>query len=341
MNHDINTVLDTLYRQADLDQMQVNTIFGAVMRGELDDITLTALLIALKIKGETPVEIAGAASAMVEHATAFQRPDYAFADIVGTGGDGHNTINISSAAAIVAASCGLPVAKHGNRSVSSKSGSADLFAAFGMQLDMSPQTAKACLDEHGLAFLFAPVYHAGVKHAMPVRTTLQTRTLFNILGPLANPARPTHSVMGVYTPELLLPYAHTLQLMGHEQAMIVHGAGLDEFALHGPSQVVQIKGEQLSEYAVEPSDFGLANYPLDALVGGEPHENKAHIEAVFKGEGQAAHVAAIAMNAGALLHLAGIAKSFSQGADMAQEAMAQAKPLQTITAAALTSTENP
>ena len=208
--NDINSVLETLFTQKDLDQHQVESLFGDVMQGHVDDIHLTALLTALKIKGETPDEIAGAAQAMVNHATVFDRPDYAFADIVGTGGDGHNTINISSAASVVAASCGLAVAKHGNRSVSSQSGSADLFNAFGVKLDMSPSTARHSLDESQLCFLFAPVYHAGVKHAMNVRTTLKTRTLFNVLGPLANPAKPTHSVMGVYTPELLIPYAHTL-----------------------------------------------------------------------------------------------------------------------------------
>lgn len=330
----INETLTSLYSQQDLTQAQVTAIFGEVMQGNLDDIHLTALLIALKIKGETPSEIAGAAQAMVNHATPFIRPDYAFADIVGTGGDGHNTINISSAASVVAASCGLPVAKHGNRSVSSQSGSADLFNAFGVKLDMSPATAKMCLDDSKLCFLFAPVYHAGVKHAMNVRTTLKTRTLFNVLGPLANPAKPTHSVMGVYTPELLLPYAHTLQLLDHQHVLVVHGSGLDEFALHGPSHVVQVNGEELTEYEVTPSDFGLSSYPLDAIVGGSPQENKEAIANVFAGSGVPAHTAAIAMNAGALLHISGLAASFKDGADMAQEAMSQGKPLATIEQAA-------
>lgn len=338
--NDINSVLETLFTQKDLDQHQVESLFGDVMQGRVDDIHLTALLTALKIKGETPDEIAGAAQAMVNHATVFDRPDYAFADIVGTGGDGHNTINISSAASVVAASCGLAVAKHGNRSVSSQSGSADLFNAFGVKLDMSPSTARHSLDESQLCFLFAPVYHAGVRHAMNVRTTLKTRTLFNVLGPLANPAKPTHSVMGVYTPELLIPYAHTLQLLDHQQALVVHGSGLDEFALHGPSHVVQINGDELTEYEVEPSDFGLESYPLSAIVGGSPDENKTAIERVFAGEGAAAHTAAIAMNAGALLFLAGKATSFKAGADMALASIAAGKPLETIKHAAQLSQQN-
>mgnify|MGYP000589686770 CR=1 FL=1 len=333
----LNQAIDTLSAHQDLSQSDTAAVFDQIMQGNVDDIPLTALLIAMKMKGETPNEIAGAAQSMVNNATSFTRPDYQFADIVGTGGDGHNTINISSAASVVAASCGLAVAKHGNRSVSSQSGSADLFNAFGIKLDMSPDTAKHCLDQSGLCFLFAPVYHAGVKHAMNVRTTLKTRTLFNVLGPLANPAKPTHSVLGVYTPELLLPYAHTLQLLQHQHALIVHGAGLDEFALHGPSHVIGVDGNSLTEYTVTPSDFGLSEYPLEAIVGGSPLENKAAIAAVFNGQGQPAHQAAIAMNAGALLHLAGIADSFTQGAELALESMSLSKPMATIQASALLS----
>jgi anthranilate phosphoribosyltransferase len=326
--------LETLYSQADLSQAQSHALFSEVMQGNVSEIALTALLMALKIKGETPQEIAGAAQAMVEHATPFPCPDRPFADIVGTGGDGHNTINISSAAAVVAASCGVAVAKHGNRSVSSQSGSADLFNAFGYDLMHSPATARQCLDQSNLCFLFAPVYHAGVKHAMPVRTELKTRTIFNILGPLANPAKPTHSVMGVYTPELLIPYAQTLQLLEHERALIVHGSGLDEFALHGSTQVVEINGDNMTESVVTPADFGLPTAPLEAIVGGTPEENKAAIEAVFKGQGAAAHMHAIAMNAGALLYLTGAAESYRQGADLALDAIAKGLPFTTIATAA-------
>ena len=297
------------------------------------------MLTALKIKGETPQEIAGAAQAMVSNATAFPRPDSPFADIVGTGGDGYNTINISSAAAVVAASCGIAVAKHGNRSVSSQSGSADLFNAFGYNLMHSPEQARATMNATNLCFLFAPVYHAGVKHAMPVRTELKTRTIFNVLGPLANPARPTHSVMGVYTPELLLPYAQTLQLLGHERVLVVHGSGLDEFALHGETQVVEINAGTMTEYVLKPADFGLESEPLEAIVGGTPEQNKAAIEAVFNGKGEPAHTHAIAMNAGALLYLCGKAQTYAEGAQIALTAIAEGKPMQTITQAAQMSQE--
>lgn len=331
--------LEILYDQNDLSQTQSEEIFSQVMQGKVSEIALTALLTALKIKGETPQEIAGAAQAMVSNATAFPRPDRPFADIVGTGGDGYNTINISSAAAVVAASCGIAVAKHGNRSVSSQSGSADLFNAFGYNLMHSPEQARATMNATNLCFLFAPVYHAGVKHAMPVRTELKTRTIFNVLGPLANPARPTHSVMGVYTPELLLPYAQTLQLLGHERVLVVHGSGLDEFALHGETQVVEINAGTMTEYVLKPADFGLESAPLEAIVGGTPEQNKAAIEAVFNGKGEPAHTHAIAMNAGALLYLCGKAQTYAEGAQIALTAIAEGKPMQTITQAAQLSQE--
>lgn len=327
-------ILEKLYQQQDLQQAEAYQIFSDVIKGQVPDIILSSLLTALKIKGETPQETAGAAQALIENASPFTHPDYEFADIVGTGGDGHNTINISSAAAIVAASCGIKVAKHGNRSVSSQSGSADLFKAFGLNLNMSADIAKDCLDQANLCFLFAPHYHAGIKHAMPVRTALKTRTIFNLLGPLVNPARPSHIIVGVYSPSLLLPFAKTLQLLGYKNAMVVHGSGLDEFALHGDTQVVQIKGEKLEEYHLSPNDFGLKTYPLEAIKGGQPDENKKLVEQVLNGQGEKAHQAAVAMNAGALLTLCGKTDSFLEGATLALRAMEQKLPALTIKLAA-------
>lgn len=326
----IHNILEQLYLGKDLQQDDVTEIFSKVVTGQVDDIVLSSLLTALKIKGEQPQEIAGAAAALIANAAIFPRPNYDFADIVGTGGDGHNTINISSASAIVAASCGLKVAKHGNRSVSSKSGSADLFKAFDLELTMSADTARQCLDESNLCFLFAPNYHSGIRHAMPVRTTLKTRTLFNLLGPLVNPARPSHIIIGVYAPELLMPFAKTLQLLGYQKALVVHGSGLDEFALHGDTQIVEVNGKELSQETVCPADFGLENYPLEAIEGGEPEENKTLIENILVGKGKGAHQAAVAMNSGALLKLCGKAQSYREGAEMAIKAMQQQLPLATI-----------
>lgn len=322
----ITATLNDIFSKHDMDQSEAFSLFNDVLHGNLNDIEISALLTALKMKGETPDEIAGAASAMVSNALPFPMPDYPFADIVGTGGDGHNTINISSAAAIVAAACGVKIAKHGNKSVSSKSGSADLFAACGINLNMSPATARKCLDETGLCFLFAPVYHTGMKHVMPVRTTLKTRTLFNILGPLANPASPTHSLLGVYCPSLIKAYAETAMLMGHHRAMIVHGDGLDELALHGESIIVELEHGDMRTHHVAAKDFGLPSYPLKAIEGGEPQDNKKMILAAINGEGEQAHQAAIAMNCAALLVLTGKATTFKNGAEMALDAMRKGLP---------------
>lgn len=331
---DMLNALEKLYAQQSLSFAEAEAVFNLVMRGEVSEVELSALLIALKIKTESIDEIAGAASAMVSNAKPFPRPDYYFSDIVGTGGDGHNTINVSSAAAVVAASCGVKVAKHGNRSVSSKSGSSDLFAAFGLALDMTPDTARNCLDEANLCFLAAPAYHYGVKYAMPVRLALKTRTLFNILGPLANPARPTHSLLGVYTPSLLDTYAQTLVALGHKRAFVVHGSGLDELALHGNSQIVEVNNGEITKSEVSPADFGLSNYSLDAIEGGEPEQNRALIANVFNGQGTPAHTAAIAMNAAALIKLNDMADTYKEACDMAMASIEAGKPMQTIKMAA-------
>lgn len=335
----ITELLDTLIAQTSLSQTQAYTLFNSIMHGEQSDAVIAAVLTALKIKGESPGEIAGAARAMVDNALPFPSPDYAFADIVGTGGDGHNTINISSAAGVVAAACGAKIAKHGNRSVSSKSGSADLFKQFGLALDISPEVSRKCLDEANFTFLFAPVYHAGMRHAAPVRAALKTRTLFNILGPLANPARPTHGVFGVYAPELLEPYAKTLMLLGQHRAMVVHGDGLDELALHGESTIFDLEHGDIRKRTVTAKDFGLPSYPLSAIEGGEPEENKKFIQAALAGEGQEAHRAAIAMNCGALLKVTGHADTFKDGSDMAMTAMQKGTPLAVLEKVATISQE--
>ncbi|WP_421134193.1 anthranilate phosphoribosyltransferase [Alteromonas sp. A079] len=326
----ITPILEQLIAQQNLSQTEAYSLFNSIMHGEQSEAVIAAVLTALKMKTESPSEIAGAASAMVANARPFPTPDYAFADIVGTGGDGHNTINISSAAAVVAAACGVKVAKHGNRSVSSKSGSADLFKQFGLQLDITPEVSRKCLDEANFTFLFAPVYHAGMRYAAPVRAALKTRTLFNILGPLANPASPTHGVFGVYSPELLEPYAKTLMLLGQHRAMIVHGDGLDELALHGESIIFDLEHGDIRKRTVTADDFGLSSYPLSAIEGGEPEENKKYVEAALHGEGHEAHRAAIAMNCSALLNVTGHAASFKDGAEMAMQAMKDGTPLRVL-----------
>ncbi|WP_432453819.1 MULTISPECIES: anthranilate phosphoribosyltransferase [unclassified Agarivorans] len=323
----MQAILEQLYQGQSLSSEQAQQVFSQVIQGEVEPIVLSSLLTALKIKGETPEEIAGAARALLANAAPFPTPDYPFADIVGTGGDGYNTINISTTSAFVAASLGVKVAKHGNRSVSSKSGSSDLLAALGINIQMTPATARRCLDELGLCFLFAPQYHAGVRHAMPVRQTLKTRTIFNVLGPLINPAHPTMEVMGVYDPALISPIAHTLQQLGMKKAMVVHGAGLDEVAIHGPTQIAEVNGESIREYTLDPSDFGVKQAAIEALEGGTPEQNKTITLALLQGKATEAQQAAVAVNVALLLKLAGKADNVGQGVNMAIEEMASGRPL--------------
>lgn len=303
-------LINLLIEQQDLSFAQSSEFFNLVMTGQVSEIELAAALTALKIKGETDNEIAGAAKAMRDNAVKFQNPKTVSFDSCGTGGDGANSINVSTTAAIVAASMGISMVKHGNRSVSSKSGSSDLLTALGININMTVEQAEQCLDATNFTFLFAPLYHAGVKYAMPVRTTLKTRTLFNILGPLANPAKPSHQLLGVYTPTLLRPMAQTLKLLGCERVMVVHGAGTDEIALHGETQVAELKDGEVKEYTLTPSDFGLESYPLAEIEGGEPEYNAQASLAILKGQGKPAHNAAIAANVGAMLVMQGSYANF-------------------------------
>lgn len=264
----MNTLLNKLFGAQVLSQSESQSLFNAIIRGELTESQLAAVLISMKIRGEQPAEIAGAALACLENAQPFPRPDYAFSDIVGTGGDGANSINISTASAFVAAECGIKVAKHGNRSVSSRSGSSDLLAAFGISLEMSAQNARDALDDLGVCFLFAPQYHSGFRHAAPVRSQLKTRTLFNVLGPLINPARPSIALIGVYQAELVKPIAETLQMLGFTRAAVVHSGGMDEVSLHAPTDVAELNHGKLSYYQLNADDFGLMPYALTDLAGG-------------------------------------------------------------------------
>ncbi|MGH7057799.1 MAG: anthranilate phosphoribosyltransferase, partial [Acetobacteraceae bacterium] len=254
-----------------------------------------------------------AARALRAGARPFPRPDYFFADSCGTGGDGRGTLNVSSGVAFCAAACGLPIAKHGNRSVSSRSGSADVLEALGVNVRADATSARRCLDEAGVAFLFAPDYHPGIAHAMPVRRALATRTLFNVLGPLVNPARPPCQLAGVYEERLVVPVAEALAALGVECALVVHGAGLDEIALHGPTAAARVWNGRIETLTLAPDQAGLNRRPLEALAGGTPEENAAALAAVLAGERADAYAEAIALNTGALLWIAGRAEDLTAG----------------------------
>ena len=300
-----NQLLEQLYSGHSLSTSESTALFNAVIQGELSNEQIAAMLIALKVRGANTEEITGAVAASLQNAKAFPHPNYAFADIVGTGGDGQNTINISTASAIVAASMGAKVAKHGNRSVSSKSGASDVLTALGVNVNVTPEQARQALDEIGVCFLFAQQYHSGFCHVAPVRAALKTRTIFNILGPLINPARPTYHLLGVYAPELVKTYAETVVALEHQHSFVVHGSGLDEVALHGETQVAEIKNGKIEYFTLTPEDFGLKAQSLESLRGGKPQENAQMLTALLQGKGKAEHANAVAANTALLLKLFG------------------------------------
>ncbi|WP_338882376.1 anthranilate phosphoribosyltransferase [Xenorhabdus sp. TH1] len=298
-------IFDKLFSAQALTQQESQQLFTAIIHGELNDTQLAAVLISLKLRGEQPQEIAGAAQAFLANAAPFPRPDYTFCDIVGTGGDGSNSINISTASAFIAAACGLKVAKHGNRSISSRSGSSDLLAAFGIALDAQAEESRKALDEIGVCFLFAPQYHSGFRHAVQVRQQLKTRTLFNVLGPLINPARPPVSLIGVYHPELVEPIAHTLHALGYQRAAVVHSGGMDEVALHAPTYVAELNHGEIRQYQLTATDFGLPSHPISSLQGGSPEENRNMLAMLLQGHGNQAHAHAVAANVALLMKIHG------------------------------------
>lgn len=266
----IDDLLSLVFDKKTLSQASARTLFDAIIGGQLSNEMLAGLLIALKMRGETTDEICGAVMASLDAAKPFASPDYLFADIVGTGGDHANTINISTASAITAAAVGLKIAKHGNKSVSSQTGASDVLSALGVDIQMSADSARALLDDIGVCFLFAQQYHAGFRHASSVRSALKTRTIFNILGPLINPARPKHQLLGMYSPALLTVYADVVKQLGHRHCIIVHGSGLDEVALHGTTDVVEVRDGQIERYTLCAQDFGVPSLPLSALKGAMP-----------------------------------------------------------------------
>jgi len=301
----MDSMLDKLYAGHDLEFDEARQAMGELMAGRASDAETAAFLVALKIKGEAPSEIAGAARAMQDAAVPVVCDAEPLLDTCGTGGDGHHTINVSTASALLLAAAGVTVAKHGNRAVSSRSGSADVLEELGVDLKLGPEANAKLLDEVGIAFMFAPVYHTAMKNVMPVRQALKTRTIFNLVGPLCNPARPTAQVLGVFSEALLKPMALALKDMGVQRAFVVHGSGLDELALHGPTSVVEVKGGQTSEFVVDPSEVGADAAGIEELRGGDAPENARKLRDILGGRDRGAGARAVALNAAAGLVLAG------------------------------------
>jgi len=314
-------VLEALSRRS-LSREESSATFSRFVAGEYSEVEMAAVLAALKTRGETPEIMAGAVEALLASAVPFPRPDYPYADCCGTGGDGSGTVNISTAAAFVASELGIPMAKTGNRSVSSRCGSADLLERLGVKLDPEPAIGRRCLDEIGVCFIFAPQYHPGVRHAAPVRRSLGVRTVFNLVGPIANAARPPWQMMGIYDPMLCESAARTLQLLGRRVALVVHGSGLDEVALHGPTTGVLVQDDELRHVTITPAEAGVAPAPLAALAGAGPEENAEWLIALLGGKGTTPHADAVALNAGTLAWATGKAGTLRDGVRLAREALA-------------------
>ena len=306
-------------------------LFERLVLGRLEPAEIAAMLIALRMKGETAEEMIGAARALSAAAEPFERPDYLFADCCGTGGDGSGLINISTAAAFVAAACGLPVAKHGNRSVSSRCGSADVLEALGAKIDVPPERARTMLDETGFCFLFAPAYHPGMKHAALVRRQLSVRTVMNLLGPCINPARPPVQLLGVADPKMLSRVAETLDAMGVRRALVVHGSGLDEVALHGETRAISLSNGEMTDLLLTPEAAGLKRAPLSLVTGGDAEENASRLRALLSGNGKPAEADLVALNAGALLMTAGLSEHLRMGVALARDALRGGKAGQVLT----------
>ncbi len=331
----------------DLTEGEMIDAMEAIMGAEATPAQMAAFLTALRIKGETVEEITGAARVMREHATpirverkpvpvvALDRDEInveyeTILDTCGTGGDDTNTFNISTTTAFVVAAAGVRVAKHGNRAVSSRCGSADVLETLGVNLDVTPQVVEECIHEIGIGFLYAPLLHSAMRHVAPVRREMGVRTIFNILGPLTNPAGAPRQVLGVYRRDLTVKIAGALQRLGSERAFVVHGSdGLDEITITGPTHVAELRNGTVEEYDLMPEDFGLATAPPESIHGGNAQENARIVRSVLSGE-RGPRRDVVLMNAAAALLVAGATKDMMWGVRMAEDVIDSGEALEKL-----------
>ena len=326
----IQQAIQHLIERRDLNQDEAQQVMNQIMSGEATDAQIGAFLIALRCKGETVDEIAGCAQVMRQKATPIHTERQPIVDTCGTGGDGSGTFNISTTVAFVAAGAGLCVAKHGNRAMSSKCGSADVLLALGVNIEADAAKVGQCLDEVGIGFLFAPMLHGAMKYAIGPRREIGTRTVFNVLGPLTNPAGARRQLIGVYAAELTEKLAGVLQGLGSERAFIVHGSdGLDEITLTGPTQISELNDGTISTYEVNPEDFGLQTAPASALQGGDAEENAQLLLQVLQGE-EGPRRDVVLLNAAAAIAAGGGAKTLAEGVEKARQAIDSGRAHETL-----------
>jgi anthranilate phosphoribosyltransferase len=329
---DITTAIAAVIDRHDLSAEEMEMVMRSIMTGAATPAQIGGFLVGLRMKGETVDEIAAAARVMRELATAVDVSGPHLVDTCGTGGDGASTFNISTASAIVTAAAGGRVAKHGNRSVSSSSGSADVLEAAGVKLDLDPAQVAACIDRVGVGFLFAPQHHSAMKHAIGPRREMRVRTLFNLLGPLTNPAGAPNQVLGVFSAEWVEPLAHVLKQLGSRHVLVVHAEdGLDEISIAAATRVAELRNGDISTYTVTPEEFGMQRASLDGLAVGDAAQSLAMIEAVFDNQpGPALDI--VRLNAGAAIYAADLTETLQQGVELASEVIASGRAKQTFAA---------
>lgn len=329
MSSFVADVLKSVSRGDTLSTETAEAFMDRLMTGETTPIQTAGLLAAMAVRGETVDEIVGFARSMRNHAVPLNLP-YEVVDTCGTGGDGADTFNISTAAAFVSAAAGVRIAKHGNRAVSSRSGSADVLQALGARIDLDDIEAQECLAETNLCFLFAPSYHPAMKHAVEPRKQLGFRTIFNILGPLTNPARASRQVLGVFRADLVAKVAEALNLLGTRHALVVHGAGgLDELSLAGETLVAEVREGQVREYVVSPAEFGLKEAALKDVVGGDASHNAELLRRVLSGE-TGPHRDIVLLNTGAALYAGGAAVDIRHGVQQARAMIDSGTAMKTL-----------
>ncbi|MDA1196416.1 MAG: anthranilate phosphoribosyltransferase [Nanoarchaeota archaeon] len=317
----ISEIIAQLKQKQDLSPKQAESAMNEIMSGNVSDDNIVDFLIALKEKGETIEEITACATIMRKKAAKIHPKQEMLLDIVGTGGDKTNTFNISTASAFVVAGCDIPIAKHGNKAVSSKAGAADVLTALGININLEPKQVERCISEVGMGFMFAPKFHPAMKYAIAARKKILTRTIFNILGPLTNPASAQYELMGVYDVSLVEPLAHVLNKLGCKRALVVHGNGMDELTLTGESTIAELNNGAVSLSTITPEDVGFQPASLEELQGADAKENAKIITHVLDGTETGPKRDIVLLNAGAAIYCTGYASSIKEGIEKAKNSI--------------------
>ena len=327
----IQQAISKLIEKQDLTITEAESVMNQIMSGKATDAQIAGFLIALRLKGETIDEIAACAKVMREKASRIKpKKQNQLIDVVGTGGDKSGTFNISTASSFVVAGAGIPVAKHGNKGVSSKSGSADVLTSLGININLDPKKVEKCIDEVGIGYMFAPNFHGAMKYAIGPRKELGVRTIFNILGPLTNPAEAPYELMGVFEESLVEPLAEVLGKLGTKHALVVHGNGLDEITIEAPTKVAEYQDGHVEHYQIKPTDFGIKLASIKEILGSTPDENAKITIDILKGKEKGPKRNIVLLNAGAAIYTADKAESIQDGIDMAKNSIDSGKALEKL-----------